>query len=205
MNDLIAEFLFAYNYCPLPGIGELRCEFNSSSYNVADKSFSAPTRKYILNEGNVDEQPLVKYISNIRSIPVEEAESQLNDLCNRIKSSEGNGYEMPFVGNFTVKKNGRIFFQQADMPEDYLPNISAERVSRKSVHSVLVGDNESNSEEMTEFFNASSFQAKTNWWVWALILLIMAVCITVFYLNDKRSNSTFGNAMEIMPKEKQAK
>jgi flagellar basal body-associated protein FliL len=59
----------------------------------------------------------------------------------------------------------------------------------------MVGDKESNSAIMAEYYNEPAPVKKSRWWIAAIILAIIAlVTIATYYFNDR--NGMFGNAQK---------
>ncbi|MEO5967295.1 MAG: hypothetical protein ABIP68_07755, partial [Ferruginibacter sp.] len=194
MNDLIVEYLFSYKCCPLPGIGELRFKYNSATHLIADKIITSPYYDIYLSESNVEEVHFVNFISNQLNISSEEAKTKLVNYCNAIINSKEEIIELDQAGRFYVNAEGRLNFEQAKLPLEFNKEVEAVRISRANVHQILVGDTESTSEEMTGYFNSPAENIKSRWWIWALIILVIAAAIIVFYMNDVYKNDTFGNA-----------
>ena len=197
MNNLIVEYLFANKCCPLPGIGELKYELKSSTLLIADKKIAGPSYDISLSESNVEEEHLVKFIAQELNISFQEAKEKLNTYCNGIINSREEFIELQDTGNFYVNGDGKLSFEQTELPVGFSPQVDAIRVSRQDVHQILVGDTESTSEEMTGFYNSPIAKTKNLWWVWALIIFVIAAAIIVFYINDSKRNSNFGNASDV--------
>jgi hypothetical protein len=47
---------------------------------------------------------------------------------------------------------------------------------------------------MTEFFNEVPVK-KDRWWIWAIVLGVIAITLILIYLNDGTASSHFGNAV----------
>lgn len=197
MNNLIVEYLFANKCCPLPGIGELKYDLKSATHLVAEKKIVSPTYDISLSESNVEDAHFVKFISQELNISLEEAKLKLEDYCNRIINARDTSIELVDAGIFYVNADGNLKFEQEKLPAEFIQEVDAIRVSRNNVHQILVGDTESTSEEMTGFFNSAEPKTKKMWWLWALIIFVIAAAIIVFYLNDTKRNSSFGNASKI--------
>lgn len=197
MNDLILEYLFAYHCCPLPGIGELRYEYNSATHLIADKKIISPSYEISLLESNVEEEHFVKFIAGQLSISFEEARQKLQNFCNKIINSEEEFIEIEAAGKFYVNADGNLKFEPFKLPPEFTTEVDALRISRQDVHQILVGDTQSTSVEMAGFYNSQEQKAKSKWWLWALLLLIIAAVVFVFYMNDSRRNENFGNASEV--------
>lgn len=197
MNNLIVEYLFAHKCCPLPGIGELKYEFKSSTHLLADKKIASPSYDISLLESNVEEDHFVKFISQELNISVKEAKEKLDNYCNRIINSREEFIELIDAGKFYVNADGNLKFEQEELPASFTKEVEAIRVSRQDFHQILVGDTQSTSEEMNGFYNTPEVKKKQMWWVWGLIIFIIAAAIIVFYMNDTKRNSTFGNASKV--------
>jgi hypothetical protein len=84
------------------------------------------------------------------------------------------------------------------LPAAFLQPVKAERVIHpEAEHQILVGDKETTNTLMTEYFSEEVHVKKNRWWIWAIILCLVALIIILLYLNNAGLLSMAGNAMPI--------
>jgi hypothetical protein len=63
--------------------------------------------------------------------------------------------------------------------------VVAERVIHKDAeHAILVGDKETTNVEMTEYYTDETAVAKDKWWIWAIVLGVVAISVIAYYLSQ---------------------
>jgi hypothetical protein len=61
----------------------------------------------------------------------------------------------------------------------------------------LVGDKETTNTLMNEYFNEDVLVKKNRWWIWAIVLAVIALLAILIYTNNVNLSSMAGNAMPI--------
>jgi hypothetical protein len=106
--------------------------------------------------------------------------------------------ELPSAGKFYVNTEGELSFRQASFAEELMPAVYAERmIHPESPHALMVGDRESDSARMAEYLTYEEPVKKDRWWIWALVLFIVASVIIFIYLNDPSNSPGFGNSNKL--------
>lgn len=194
MQKLIADYLFEYKQCALPQIGTLKIKRDAASSIIGEQTISAQVSTIYFTDEITDSRNITEYIAANKNISTEEAAYQLKNICKEISllNNEEN-FDITGVGQFYKSGNGRVSFTSVALPAYFSPNVYAERVIHPDdSHAILVGDRETDSNTMTEYYTEDERVKKSKWWVWALMLFVIAAGLVVFYLNDKSSNSFFG-------------
>ncbi len=195
MEELIATYLFQNKKCPLPRVGTLSIETRASSFILGERMIYPPIPfiSFSTTENSTDD--FINFVSLQRDISTTEALQGLDDFCSKLNSLESfSEYELPFAGKFFVDAEGSLVFKQFYFQEAFLYPVPAERVMHpESSHPLIVGDKESNSALMAEFYNVSEPEKKSRWWVWALLLFLIAATVIGIFINDN-GIETFGNA-----------
>ena len=187
ISETLYRYLVLSGNLPLPGIGIIRVEKNSSLYDVAGKAFTGPRYAFHLEEAEVIPSPcLLSFVSRELQVPDEEAAEQVNHFSNDIKQEIG-FQKMALwqgVGIFRKKLDGHIALEPVMAGMEGVAPVKAEKVFHENVsHSMLVGDTETTSGEMAEFFNAQGGKRDFAW-ITALILLGISLLFLVYYFSN---------------------
>lgn len=199
MHQLIASYLFQYKTCPLPGLGTLSVRTGNASTHFLNKSILAPQPTIVFDAKETEADALLDHIAGKANINIYEAIETLGQFANHLKTSIQSGRPalLNGVGNFSMASSGAIVFEPVPVPEIFVQPVSAERVIHpEAEHAILVGDKETTNTEMTEYFSESTEQ-KSRWWIWAIVLGVVAIISLIIYMNGGGILSRFGNAMPI--------
>lgn len=183
MFDIIASSFFQKKSCRLPGIGNLELVTTSAEYDFGSRQIKAPKETILF----IPSPSADKYFNEFSAI------SQLmKDELDR------NGLvEVTGLGSFTKDNSGNIHFDAVMVSEDFYQPVAAEKVIHKDAeHSILVGDKETTNTEMTEYYEETETEAKSKWWVWAVVLGAIGLAAVGYYLyangfNGLASQSVF--------------
>jgi nucleoid DNA-binding protein len=204
MLDLIISFIIQSKECKLADIGKFTTIIKPAKADIANKQMTPPFKEILFNkrEEKVSDE-LVKYVAEKKKISSFEALSEIKKWCAETKEKLKNG-EAIFLNSLGVLKkesSGNISFEnQITMP--FFAPVPAERVIHKnSEHAVLVGDRETTSSVMNQFYSEEETTTKSNAWkIIAIILLAIALVILFFYFyGHPFSLSEFGNHVKTVP------
>jgi hypothetical protein len=193
MQQLIASYLFNNRQCYIPGVGELQVKRSSAVYDPGDQRMAAPTYEVVLQANAKEDSGFIGYIAKQFDITIEDAQQRVQQFCAK-QFTPNTEYTIPVIGTFQVDENGKI--KLASSALQTLPSVNATRVLRKDNHAVLVGDKESNTQAMTDFF-AHKETKKQYWWIWAAALFIIGAGIITYYFTAGDFTPTFGSKQSI--------
>lgn len=147
---------------------------------------------------------LVRYVANRHQLSMDDALEQVKEWCADTKSKLKRGEEVVLesLGVLTANQAGRVSFH-SNGANPFLDPIPVERVVHKnSSHHVLVGDKETTSSVMSQFYKdeKESEEVKNkSWTVISMILGAIALALLVFYFyNHSFSISGIGNQEKIV-------
>jgi hypothetical protein len=200
MHYLIASYLFQNKSCPLPGLGTLWVSPGKAETDFLNTVIKAPSPRIVFEPGENDPGNLVDYIAGKTNRPVEQIPGNLAQFCDNLKTSTTSNKPAALngVGNFFIDSSGKINFRSAQLPNAFLQPVKAVRVIHpEAEHQILVGDKETTNIVMNEYFNEAPVK-KNRWWIWAIVLAVLALLIILLYLNNTAGLlSMAGNAMPI--------
>lgn len=186
MQDIITSYIIQKRECSLPHLGSLKFIRHHAVLDVADKKLSAPAEEIVFNESSNQVSPsLIEYVSLVENISTNEAEEKINTWCLNQKMMLDNNGELVFesLGAIRNDRFGKIFFEKKNRITFYEP-VKAEPVIHKDAeHTVLVGDKETTSSAMNEFYREEVPQEKGKWRIIALVAAIAAILILIFYFS----------------------
>jgi hypothetical protein len=197
MQEFFASYLVQKKECSIPLIGKFHIHTKPAELDVANKQLSPPFDEILFDEnaGYLPEE-ITSYISARQNISQAEAEEKIHHWCLHTKSKLDAGEEIVFdsVGSLHKNADGAIIFKRK-IGFQFYENILAERVVHKDAeHAVLVGDMETTSGAMNEYFRETAPVKKATWKLWAIILFALSLIILAIYFYDhKFSTTSVGN------------
>jgi hypothetical protein len=204
MQDLITSFIIQSKECKLADVGKFTIINAPAKANIANKEIFPPVTEIIFNKREEKiSDGLVKYISDKKNISSSAALTEIKKWCADTKAKLKNGEVIVLnsIGVLKKESSGNISFESENAFSFYSP-VPAERVIHKnSEHAVLVGDRETTSSVMTQFYSDEETTAKNKGWkIIAIILLAIALVILFFHFyGHPFSLSEFGNQVKTVP------
>ena len=197
MQTIITSYLLQAGKCALPNIGLFKIKYKPAQTDIVNKQILPPVEEIVFNEQALFSSPgLINYIAQKREIPQGEAERLLNEFCKEWKEKIEAGETLCFQSFGCLQKNdaGIISFRKEIGPEYFAP-VPAERVVHENAeHTVLVGDTETTSTAMNEFYKETVPVIKRKWVMGAVALAAIALVILFYgFYNHKLSTSGIGN------------
>ncbi|MBS1496281.1 MAG: hypothetical protein JSU03_01330 [Bacteroidetes bacterium] len=195
MQDIIVSYLFKNKNCPLPSVGALCLTEGNASADFGNMKIEAPAAKILYSAEEVPVTDFVNYIAYKKNINKDEALLALKEFCRKIKYLHpGEKILLEAAGRFHKDSSGTLQFEQSDFPKAFAPDVFAQRVIHPNdSHQMLVGDTQTTTGKMTELLK-DEISPTNRWWIWGILIFILAAAIILFYLNDANSNAAFGIA-----------
>ncbi len=199
MHLLIASYLFQNKTCPLPGLGSLSLTTAEAGADLSKKIITPPTPSIHFVPGEINATPLLSYVAGKTNSDNYEAAEALDHFCDHLKKeiSTHAAAKIEDIGSFVVGSNGSINFVQTELPQVFLPPVTAERIIHPPAeHDILVGDKETTNTQMAEYFIEDPVK-KDRWWIWAIVLGLIGLTILLIYFEDPDSAEGFGNVIKL--------
>ncbi len=179
----------------MPGLGTLAVTNKHAEADFLNKSINAPSQIISFDKKETEADMLVDYIVATNNCSVLEAIDVLSKYCNNIKQElVTHGKAVIDNAGYLIKDtNNAVVFEQTPLPDYFQPPVIAEKVIHPdATHTMLVGDKETTNVQMTEYYTDSP-ATKNYWWVWAIILFVIALAALLIYYNQEHAASLFGN------------
>jgi nucleoid DNA-binding protein len=171
MFNVIASSLFQKKSCRLPGIGTLEVVTRSAEYDFSNQQISAPQHRIVFINASSSDNTFNEF-------------SAISQLMKQKLKDEGM-VEIDGLGSFVKDGNGSLQFVPVEIDSNLLQPVVAERVIHKDAeHAILVGDKETTNVEMTEYYTDETAVAKDKWWIWAIVLGVVAISVIAYYLSQ---------------------
>jgi hypothetical protein len=199
MQKLLADYLFQHKQCALPHIGTLQIKNIPASSIFGERKISSPIPVIEFNDDIHSTEHVEAYIALQKNITRDEAARQLNEMAHEIQNlSLGQRIEIPNAGNFYKDENDKVGFIAVEAPNHFLPQVVAERVVHPNEsHTMLVGETETNTAAMAEYYAEEETAMKSKWWIFAVATFSIATAAVGFYASDKKADSFFGASNKI--------
>ncbi len=205
MLSIVMSYLLQSGSCALPGLGEFVITTKPAELDIVHKQIHPPVDEIIFTENDAAtaNPNLVKYIAARNGQDEETAGLILNNYCEEWKKAISIGDVISLHTFGTLQKNavGNIFFRKISPELIFRHPVTAERVIHENAdHPILVGDKETSSNRMTDYYAETEPVKKGKFWaIWAATLALAAVIFLVFYFkqNGFSANST-GNKSGIV-------
>ncbi|MBK8608778.1 MAG: hypothetical protein IPL84_02185 [Chitinophagaceae bacterium] len=199
MQQQIASYLFQNKSCPLPGLGTLSIQQSGAVVDFSNKMIAAPKTIVHFTEKETDPAGLLSYLSAKTGGEFDDVVAAVDHFCDNLKNEIDRQQKVILenIGRFSVNGSGKIVFEQEELPPAFLQPVNAERVIHPDAeHQILVGDRETTNTVMTELL-APKEQTTDRWWIWAIVLGVVALLMLLIYFTELKGAMPFGNTIKI--------
>ncbi len=196
MQKLLADYLFQNKECALPEIGTLYIKNSSASSIFGERKISAPIPIIEFKDDVHSTEHVETYIALQKNITRDEAAYQLRKVVEDIQTLPlGQRLEIPNAGKFYRDENEKIGFIAEEAPAHFFPQVVAERVVHPNdSHTMLVGETETSTAAMAEYYAEEEPAMKSKWWIFAIVSFVVAAAAVGFYASNKNADSFFGTS-----------
>ena len=197
MQNLIADYLLENKQCHIPSLGVLSIKKTPASFNFSEQTMSAPIPTILFEKKDIDSDKLAEFIAAKKNINIADANNLIADFSASVNFlSEQDKIEIQGFGHFCKKANGKVEFESATTNPAFLPDVQAVKVIHPNeTHNITVGDTETDTVTMTEFF-AEEAAVKDKWWIWAAVFLGISFAGLAYFIFGTSHSST-GNIYPI--------
>ena len=203
MYEALYSFLIRYKKIDLPGIGAIALQMQSSRSEFVNRSFLPPAYFFTLEKAKeTPSRKLFSWLAANFSLTEREAVVKFNDFLFDFQKQLETGQQIAWdgVGVFKKESTGKIEFTSFKNDLPFLEEVIAEKVIRENAeHTVLVGEYEKTSTQMTEILSGDIIEKqKLYWWVWPLAAIIILIIFLGWYFSEHGiGSSAMGNNQKI--------
>jgi len=208
MYELLYRFLVRNKRIDLPGIGAIVLQIRPAESQFVNQSF-LPPRYYAALEKEKQTTPakLFSWLAASYNSTEADAADKFNDFILQWRTQLDAGRKVVWsrVGTFQKQDGGEIKFETNSEGIPWLEQTLAKKVIRENAeHSMLVGETEKTSVQMTELLsNPRPVTVKRYpWWVWPLALIIaISIFLGWYFSTHGMSGTATGNHHRAAPAE----
>lgn len=169
----------------MPGLGKLSIHAQPAQSDFVSKTMQAPypTISYSSECTAGEEDGFIQYCRQKAGIGWQAASDMLANWVKDTKAilQQNGQFYLAYAGTF-FQKGTQLSFTQASLPTAFFPAVNAERVVHPEAdHSMLVGDKETTTAQMTEYF-AGETTPRHRWWVAAFIIGLASLALLAFHM-----------------------
>jgi nucleoid DNA-binding protein len=201
MVDLVVRYLSFQKKVSLQGIGTFSVEQLPARLDFPNRLLYAP--EYILHYSPsvvaATDERFESWLQQELKVNREEAKNLQQNLAADFERSLVEKGQMTLNGLGTFTKDEQKLLHFSSLYETVKGNpVTAEKVIRKNTsHSVLVGEQEKTSEEMTEILTTGKRKPLNLWWMIALALFLSALIAILYFANYSPQWSKQGNNQKL--------
>ncbi len=204
MQKIIASFLVQKRECSLPGLGSFKLNTLPASLDVASKKMFPPATEFIFYEGEALLQTdLINYVSLQQNVSEEQAAENVTRWCHTVIANLDAGEKIVFesIGNLQKNAAGNIFLHTEEEVRLYDAVIAERVIHKNEEHAVLVGDTQTTSAAMSEYYKTETvFERKISWKTWALVLVSLSlVALVIHFSYHSFTTASMGNQISVSP------
>jgi nucleoid DNA-binding protein len=195
MQNLIADYLLENKQCFIPSLGILSFKKTAASFNFGEQNITAPMHSILFEEKEMENESLAEYVATKNNINVADANNLIADFSASVNFlGENETAKIRGLGEFKKKANGKIEFVSTALNTAFAPTVQAVKVvHQNATHNMTVGDTETDTESMKEYF-AEDTAVKDRWWLAAAIFATISIGGFLYFMlgtNHKNLGNVF--------------
>lgn len=203
MTRFISTYLLQHKSLSIPGLGTIYVERIPAQSDFVNKQLLEPSYHYRFDKYvDVPSKEFFRYLSVKQNSTDSEAATYYQKWAMSLKNSITISRPAVLEGVGELKKNisGEILFEPYSKIKTFDTPVHAERVIRSNArHTMLVGDRETTTAEMTGYLH-KTHKEKASWWIYALIISAIALVAIFYHYFRNGSDAPFGNHQTIRVK-----
>jgi hypothetical protein len=201
MYNELYQYLLHHKQLTIPGIGTFLIKRKPAEADIASRIIKSPAYTTALHS-TVDSssKKLFDWLASGLNISDREAVIRFNDFAFDLKQKIFSGYIITWNGVGTLSKDStsQIKFDSSVNTLMFEQPVAAQKVIRKTAeHTVLVGEQEKTSTQMTKLLSQPA-KKRFYWWVYALVAGLLAMIFIFWYFSEHGLNITStGNSKKL--------
>ncbi|HUR10819.1 MAG TPA: hypothetical protein VM012_05595 [Flavitalea sp.] len=204
MIDVLNSYLVQYNKISIPGLGTIQLERIPAQSDFINKQILPPAYKYRFDKYfDVPDKEFFTYLAVQKQIPDYEAINVYNEWAQHLRNTITPTRQVVWnhVGTLRRDLNGEVIFESAGPVDANYEPVNAIRVIHSNAeHTMIVGDREISTREMSELLGeeAPVEVEKESWWLYALIIIALSLIVIFFHFyKNGLTPGSFGNQQKI--------
>jgi hypothetical protein len=203
MEQLVRTYLLQKSSVSIPGLGTIYVERSPARSDFINRQLLPPSYHFRFDKYfDAPEKEFFTFLAARKKIEDYEAIKMYNEWALSLRNNIGTDQSTTIEGIGTLKRDvsGEVIFEPEAAIETFNVPVSAERVIRTNAkHTMLVGDREVSNIEMSGYLH-EAHKRKIPWWVYAIILAVLATGAILFHFLSGDNTTPFGNRQSIQVK-----
>jgi hypothetical protein len=187
MYSILNKYLFQHKSINIPGLGTIWLETTPAAIDATTRTALPPSFYFRFDKYfDAPDKEFFSYLASKQQISDYEALRQYNEFAYNLRDRINHLQEAVWEGVGALRKDGEgnIHFESALQNPFFLQPVPAEKLVRANAqHTLLVGDRERTSSEMSAWFSEEPAHRHRLWWLVALITGIAAVLVILFHFS----------------------
>ncbi|MGC4034609.1 MAG: hypothetical protein QM764_01520 [Chitinophagaceae bacterium] len=206
MLGLLQQYLIHNHKVVLPGLGAVVVHRDPAVSEFTEHSFTSPAYSYRWDQTITNPAPgFFRWLAGKLNMTEEDAAMVITNFASALRREVNAGKEVEWEGVGVIRRasdNGAIELQPINNGFVFDGKVHGEKVIHEDAsHTILVGDEEKLSTEMTEILHIHE-KRKFTWFHAALIIAAAALIFIVIYLSmNGWTPGSVSNKNKISPKE----
>lgn len=202
MIRILHNYLVLNKSLSFPGLGTLYIERTPALSDFINRQIVPPSFHYRFDRYfDTPDKDFFFYLATRKEMAEFEAIKFYTEWVSELKSKlkSGEKIELKDIGFFTESASGDIEFEPySAIPTGY-SLVKAERILRVDAsHSMLVGEKETTTSEMSRFLEDKKQVEKEVWYTYAIIIVAIALLVLFFkFYKDGFSLESTGNQQKV--------
>ncbi len=189
MYATLNKYLFQHKSISIPGLGTIWMESTPANIDAGTRT-AVPASYYFRFDKYFDspDKEFFSYLAAKQQISDYEALRQYNEFAYALRDRINHLQNAVWEGVGELKKDaeGNIHFESAMRNPFFLQPVPAEKMVRADAqHTLLVGDRERTSDEMSKWFSEEPVHGNRLWWLVALITGIAAALVITIHFSSQ--------------------
>lgn len=203
MEQLVRTYLLQKSSVSIPGLGTIYVERSPARSDFINRQLLPPSYHFRFDKYfDAPEKEFFTFLAARKKIEDYEAIKMYNEWALSLRNNIGTDQSATIEGIGTLKRDlsGEVIFEPAAAIETFNVPVNAERIIRTNAkHTMLVGDREVSNIEMSGYLH-EAHKRKIPWWVYAIILAVLATGAILFHFLNGDNTRPFGNRQSIQVK-----
>lgn len=185
MMDVLKSYLVQHKSINIPGLGTIYLERVPARTDIVNKQLLPPQYTYRFDKYfDAPDAAFFSYLAEHKNVEDYEAIKWYNEFAYNLRAEirTNEKAEWEGIGIFKKDLSGEIIFEDDSRQPAGLIPVMANRIIRNDAsYHMLVGDKETTTVQMSELLNDNVHVEKESWWIYALILAAIALCVLFFH------------------------
>jgi nucleoid DNA-binding protein len=184
MVHLLYKYLIIHKQVAIPGVGVFYIDRKPAQHDVANKVFQSPVLNIDFRAGMaITDKEFFQFVSRENGIDEVEAVKSLHEFAHLLKQqvSTHKRVELPGMGVLIKNATGQVTFEPTNVLTTYFPPVIEERLFKETKGDSLSDDVNAEQKEALYEQTIPSSERKDPWWIFAIVLAIIAIAAISYY------------------------